>query len=374
MKILIISHTYIAAENRKNILALGCHAQVKVLLPKEWTDTVFPNLKFEVNESDDDYFNPRRVFYLSQSQYFFVNAVSYLRKFRPDVTIVEYNPWSLMFVQALLARTLFHKRTKMVCLVKKNTFVRSSSASGILKYRIAQMTARRVDIFIAASEMARQLLSSTFLVDDSRIRVVHHMGVDTSIFRPPEVYTNNGVVSIGYAGRLDSDKGVEDLVAAVADYVIPNSPNVKLKLLGRGRLSPLLREMAENWPWLEVHLPVPHAQVARFLRGLDIFVMPSRILPDHQEHDGHAVMEAMACGLATIGTRSGIITELLSGGAGYIVSPHVPEELGSALNTLIADADLRKNVALRGLEKARREFSLEHIAARKIEILNGLAT
>ncbi|MBT6118266.1 MAG: glycosyltransferase, partial [Rhodospirillaceae bacterium] len=89
------------------------------------------------------------------------------------------------------------------------------------------------------------------------------------------------------------------------------------------------RAREENW--LDVAPTVPHAAVAPFLRGLDLFCLPAHVLPDHEEHDAHALMEAMACGIACIGTRSGIIPELLDGKTGLLVPPADPPALAEAI-------------------------------------------
>ena len=96
------------------------------------------------------------------------------------------------------------------------------------------------------------------------------------------------------------------------------------------------------------------------------------MLEDHQEHDAHALMEALAVGVATIGTRSGIIPEILGEGVGLLVSPEAPDELAAAIEQLVNDHRARKTLGMRGRKKAEIEFALDVIAQRKIEIFQGV--
>jgi glycosyltransferase involved in cell wall biosynthesis len=72
-----------------------------------------------------------------------------------------------------------------------------------------------------------------------------------------------------------------------------------------------------------LHRTVPHGEVALFLQALDIFVLPTVAITPRLstlELDAHALQEAMACGVACIGSESGPIPEILQG-AGILVPP-----------------------------------------------------
>jgi glycosyltransferase involved in cell wall biosynthesis len=64
--------------------------------------------------------------------------------------------------------------------------------------------------------------------------------------------------------------------------------------------------------WTTFHGPRPNAELPDFLARLDAFVMPALVLPDHEEHDGVSLLEAMAMRVPCIGTRSGIIPEIIN--------------------------------------------------------------
>ena len=374
MKIAILSHSYLEPENRKNIVALSQVEQVVVVSPSTGPVLVFEKFRFDSSDFAKHLFLTFRPLYILPSQYVLLTLTMGFAHFKPDVIQVEYNPWSAMFLQALVARALFCRRAKLVCTIKKNTYRRYPGWRGWTKDRLARLMLARVDHIMAASAMVKRLYVSVFLFPSTRITVVHPLGVDTERFAPSSARENvpGDALVIGYCGRFEEEKGVTDLIAAAEQCREAGGRPIVLKLLGSGALEPQLARRASGSAWMEVFPPVSNAEVADFLRGLDIFVMPSRILADHQEHDAHSLLEALAVGVTVIGTRSGIIPEILSDGAGLLVNPEAPEELAAALSDLAQDVSKRHSFGERGRRKAEREFSLDRIAARNAEIFQGL--
>lgn len=114
-----------------------------------------------------------------------------------------------------------------------------------------------------------------------------------------------------------------------------------------------------------VREPVPHDEVPGFLRELDVFVLPSRVSEAHEEHDAHALLEAMAVGLPCVGTRSGITPEVIGEGNGVLAEANSVEALERALAELIVDPEQRRALAERARRKAIASFSPEALAERK---------
>ncbi len=215
-------------------------------------------------------------------------------------------------------------------------------------------------------------MTSYFSIPSSKISVCHHLGVDINLFKPDEgkqfVNDVSKPIVIGYCGRFDADKGIEDLVEAVHQVKERIARPVILSMLGGGTYNDWLRCQQEKFKWLQLIPRVTLSKVAGFLQKLDIFVLPSRILPDHQEHDAHALLEALSAGVASIGTNTGIIPEILGDGTGYLVDPERPDKLAMMLVSLINNSKERKALALRGRKKAIKEFAVDVIAQRKIDI------
>ncbi len=374
MKIAVYSHSYLEPENQKNIKALAAFSTVRVLLPRWGSVLLFSGYKFKTRNTWSDLFCPFQPIYVSKSQYLLKTITMGLNRFNPDIINVEYNPWSVMFLQMAISRALFFRHSKLLCTVKKNTYRRKKGLWGYVKDLIARCSLRWTDHIIAASEMTARLLEIEFSYPSHKITICHHLGVDTSLFKPRDSKLTDAEkpIAIGYCGRFDAEKGVTDLIEAVRRVKQQITQPVVLKLLGVGAYRELLdsqlAQEAREADWIEVLPAVPHAEVASFFQMLDIFVLPSRKLEDHEEHDAQALLEALASGVASIGTNSGIIPEIIGDGTGCLINSACPEELSGAIVKLIRRPNFRRELSQRGRKKAKAEFSIAVIAKKKLTI------
>jgi glycosyltransferase involved in cell wall biosynthesis len=258
-------------------------------------------------------------------------------------------------------------------MVKKNTYRRYPGLRGRLKRWVAAMGIERVDRFICASDMTARLYQREFGVERDRLTVATHIGVDTDAFRPAPGSLDRGDGSVvGYCGRLAVDKGITDLLEAVAICRSRSGLDVRLLLLGAGPLHGHLASYVLGHRWLEVLPPVPNHRVHEFLSVIDVFALPSRVLPDHEEHDAHALTEALAAGVPTVGTRSGIIPELLGDGTGFLVEPEDPRELAESLRRLLTSRKLQAELGERGRAKAIRCFALARVARERVSVYRSV--
>jgi glycosyltransferase involved in cell wall biosynthesis len=364
MKVLIVSHSYVAAENQKNIVALQQYAEVKVVVPHAFTDPILGRL--EPGEVDGNSYLVYRRLSLPRNQYLLTSSDLEMRAFKPDIVHIEYDPWASIFWQTLCAKTRYVPNARIVCTVKKNTLRDLPTPLQAIKVQLARYLLNKVDHIIAINEGVKRIYISKFSVSQKKLTIMQHLGVDLLVFSPAAPQTNRTPLIVGYCGRFELHKGVVDLVEAFAGIQRARPGSGQLRLLGSGMLRDQL--LARQEPWLEISPPVPHSAVADFLCGLDIFVLPSQIKPDYEEEDAHALMEAMGCGVACIGSSSGVIPELLSDGCGSLYSAGNQGELGDAIISLMDDAGRRESIAKRARARALQSLSVEHIAAQKAAI------
>jgi glycosyltransferase involved in cell wall biosynthesis len=77
------------------------------------------------------------------------------------------------------------------------------------------------------------------------------------------------------------------------------------------------------------------------------------VLPSFDEGFGIPALEAMAAGVPVVVSNRGALPEVV-GDAGLFIDPDDPESLITALERIIEDSDLRTNLAVRGLDRARQ--------------------
>jgi glycosyltransferase involved in cell wall biosynthesis len=223
---------------------------------------------------------------------------------------------------------------------------------------------------IAISQQVKEHLVSDFKLNPDKISVIHN-GIDTKEFGDNSARIDArkkfGVSEgflLGMIARLSDVKGHKYLIQAMPE-ILKIFPEAKLLIVGQGRLEPVLTRQVQDLGLKEKVIFVPEAkQTKEILAALDVFVMPSL-----QEGLGLALMEAMAQGLAVVGSSVGGIKTLIQDKRnGLLVAPSDPVALSQAIIKLLSDSGLRHSLG----EEARKfiiaNFSQEEMVD-KTEIL-----
>jgi glycosyltransferase involved in cell wall biosynthesis len=172
---------------------------------------------------------------------------------------------------------------------------------------------------------------------------------------------------VGYVGGLTVKKGIAELIEAVGITRDRTGRDIQLHLVGpHGQAS--LTALANRLPWVHTPGPIPNKDVPAFLGTLDAFVMPSLVLRDHEEHDGHALLEAMAAELPSLASTSGIIPELIEHEtSGLLHAPRDVETLANHLERLVTDAALRERLGRAARKSALDRAGLRSLAQQRLQ-------
>ncbi len=379
MEVSIISHNYLNKENSKKLIVLGEKVRLEVISPNSMSGAMFSyryKKNIRINELSSIRFYRKLSFPLLPFQYFLFSASFNFRKFRPDIIHIEYDPWNLIFLQTLFIKTLFRRKTPIICTIKQNTYTEYGFFITKIKDLIGKRCVKKVNCFIAISRKAASLYMKRFNVSSEKFVYSALFGVDVDLFKPctqERRKTIRGVYklpensfTIGYVGRFDRVKGVETLVGAIKKARESSGADLHLAFIGGGNSEDFLLKESKNNDWLHVLPKASREKVADFLKTLDIFVMPSHITEYHEEHDGIALLEAMSTGLPCIGTNSGIIPEILEDN-GIIVKAGDEDGLSSEILKLFYDKELRKKLGLLGRKTIMDKYSVESVASRHYE-------
>lgn len=185
-------------------------------------------------------------------------------------------------------------------------------------------------------------------------------GVDTAEFSPdgPRAELRNAPPAIVFLGRLERAKGVFDLVAAMPMVLARTS--AQLLFIGEGPDEQSLKsavEVAGLAAAVTFVGAIKNREVPRFLRSASVLAAPSRTTRRWAEQVGMSAIQAMACGVPVVSTRSGSIPEFIDDGVtGELVPEGDPAALASALVRLLADDGMHRRFALSAREQAVRRF------------------
>jgi glycosyltransferase involved in cell wall biosynthesis len=206
------------------------------------------------------------------------------------------------------------------------------------------------------------------------LAVIPQFGVDPTLYSPAVAVTNvkRQNIVIGYAGRLVSEKGIDVLLRACAGL---GRDGWDIEILGdgpeRSRLEALARECGIG-ERVRFFGQIPSTQAPDYYRRMDVLVLPSLSRPNWVEQFGRVLIEAMACGVAVVGSSSGEIPWVV-GEAGVIFPEGNVEALREVLSGLLADSDRRGELARRGRERVLAQFTQAHIAVATAEVYRELA-
>lgn len=372
MRLLYSGHTYLADENQKKLAAMVRHDGIElgVVVPHMWRDMVLETIYPHIDPQAHHRVFPTRIMFPgNEMRFFYLSVDLHMRRFRPDVIVVENGAGALAYTQFLLYKRRFAPRAKAVFFTWWNLSYRSRQPFHALE----QFNLRHSDGAIAGNHSAEFILRENGY--SGPLLVLPQLGVDATLFAPGDggelrPALGLGEFVIGYAGRLIPEKGLRVLMHALDGL----DRDFELLLVGKGPLEPELRAWGAALPAgqrLHLHPPVPHAHIPALMKTMDVLVLPSLTTPHWKEQFGHVLIEAMACGLAVVGSDSAEIPNVI-GGAGRVVPEDDPHHLGVALRELAANPDERAALGSQGRARVLGQFTHEQISARTIDFLFDL--
>jgi glycosyltransferase involved in cell wall biosynthesis len=116
------------------------------------------------------------------------------------------------------------------------------------------------------------------------------------------------------------------------------------------------------------HGQLSHREAMERMADCDLFILPS-----YTEGFPNVVVEAMALGKPIIATAVGAIPEMLEGGAGILVESRSAEQLGAAIQRVINDLALRKQLGERAQEKAMNKYTIDVVFGAYVSLWNRVS-
>jgi glycosyltransferase involved in cell wall biosynthesis len=269
-----------------------------------------------------------------------------IRDFRPDVVFAEQEPFSVAALQ----------------------WGTAAARAGI---PFGVQAAENLDrpFSPAARAIRRWILPGAAFVaarSPAAARLAVAWGARGSVeFAPHAVPTWRGSVSreradstpftVGYAGRLVPEKGIDDLLAAIGRLDAP----VRLLVAGGGPLLPRVEAASRDGVEVEVLSGLAYESMGEVLDRMDVLVLPSRTTPTWAEQFGRVLVEAMSRGVPVVGSDSGEIPWVIEVTGGGIAFPEGDvERMAAAIASLRGDPALRAELGRRGAEAVDRLFTV----------------
>jgi len=361
MRVLIVSKILGVAAYRGKLDAMAsqpCIDRLVAVAPPVWREPGGRALHFEPSANPTAYelrVEPIR-FNGNFHLFYWPTLRRILNDVRPDVVHLDEEPYNLATALGVLhaksvgARPLFFTWQNLLRrypppfnLLERFVFSRSRHA-------------------IAGSREALDVIRAKGFSGPSS--VIPQFGVDPTLFAPPPT-PPDGVPRIGFVSRLVEEKGVFILLDALARvrgdwrlHVIGIGP-----LLDQAKARASAAGLAHRVTW---EPGVSSIQMAERMRQFAILVQPSLTRRHWKEQFGRALMEAMACGVAVVGSDSGEIPHVI-GDVGMVVREGDSHALCSAIEQLLADQPLRAELGRRARTRVLQRFTHQRVAEQTVD-------
>jgi glycogen(starch) synthase len=299
-------------------------------------------------------------------------ALTRLGDWRPDV--VHAHDWLVAHPAVALADVL---AVPLVATVHATEAGRHagwlSSPLSRQVHSVEWWLARRADAVITCSAAMRDEAVELFDVDPATVAVLHN-GISPQAWQVParrvaaarRRLAPGGAPLLLYFGRLEYEKGVQDLIAALP-RIRRSHPGTRLAVAGTGTAVDMLVETARDHRVRRAiaflgHLP--DGELPAAVAAADAVVLPSRYEPF-----GIVALEAAAAGAPLVTSSAGGLGELVEDGCtGVSFAPGDVAGIARAVRTVLDDPAAAASRAAAARARLATDFDWQRIAAATAEV------
>jgi len=235
---------------------------------------------------------------------------------------------------------------------------------------------KRSSRIVTISQSTKNEIVSYFGINPQKVDVISPgfdnklFGIEQDLEYIDEIKSRFGIGGeyILYVGTLEPKKNINRLIDAFCQLKKQKGISEKLVIAGKSgwndkkifqkfKSSGFEKEIIYSGyvSYMELHL---------LMSGAEVFVFPSL-------HEGFGMppLEAMACGTPVIASNRSSLPEVV-GDAGILVDPYSVNAIADAIYRVISDADLRKDMRQKGLQRAKL-FTWEKSAKQLLGIIES---
>jgi glycosyltransferase involved in cell wall biosynthesis len=354
LRVLTISKPYVAETYRDKLALLdqALDLTIGLICPTSWAGQAF--------EGDETRFwtRPLDIVFDGRNHFHLYKGLDRaVAEFAPDVVNIEEEHYSAVTWQAI--RGARSAGAQCLFYTWQNIAKRYPPPFSLVE----RYTFRHAAVGVAGNAEASEILRSKGY--RGPVAVIPQMGVDVERFAPDSRSREEAKTSAGldpaafwlaYVGRLVEEKGIQDLIAAMA--ALDERADIRLAIVGGGPDASRLEEAAaELAPGRVVFTgALPSTDVAGLLQAADVVCLPSLTRPNWKEQFGRVLVEAMAAEAIVLASDSGEIPNVV-GDAGLIHAEGDVDAIAAAINRLYDDAALRESLRERGRRRVRERYT-----------------
>ena len=366
MRVLILSKALLSVEYRRKTDALAALPDIDlhVAIPAQWQEPRAQQVVFEPGPTPNYQLHMLPMHFNGRHHiHYYPTFGRLVRQLRPDVVHVDEESFNLA---TFLALWHAHRVGAATCFYNYANIARTYPPPFGWFERYAFATVRAA---LACSHEAAALIRAHGY--QGALHIMPQTGVDPTRFTPrPNVHRARTPFTVGYVGRLVPEKGVDDLLAALA--LLPDT--TQLRIVGGGSEATALQLQATALgiaPRITWQAPVPTHAMPAVMHQCDALVLPSRTTANWKEQFGRVLVEAMACGVPVVGSSSGEIPHVIGDG-GLIYAEGNRTDLAIQLTTLMQDGALYAAISARARQRVLAHYTQQALAQRYADVYRAM--
>jgi glycogen synthase len=226
-------------------------------------------------------------------------------------------------------------------------------------HAVESWLAHESDSLITCSASMSDEITELFGPGLVETRVIRN-GIDAALWPFAKRSPRTGPAHLMYLGRLEYEKGIHDLIAALP-RIRRTHPGTTLTIAGTGTQQKWLAEQARKHKVLKAvtfagHLD--HEQLVRLLHTADAAVLPS-----HYEPFGIVALEAAATGIPLVTSNVGGLGEaVINRQTGMSFAPRDIAGLASAVRAVLDDPAAAQRMAIAARDRLTSDFDWHTVA------------
>lgn len=357
-KLLIVSHAYLRNDIYSSLKYFNTKMNTICIAPRKYNLFFFKKNKKYLPLIDSFFFRKKFLF----------NNLKIVKNFNPNYILIEYNPWSLVFIQILIFCIKHKINTKIIIHIKDNRF----SKFLFIKKFLFNILKKKINCLLFASKNSKVNFEKNFKFDNKKLFIPIHP-IDTNFFKKKNKKRNQKII-FGFVGRPDKNKGLYILINALKKIY---KKNFYFKIL-----------LPENKFWMNKEQTIfedtkkidyikiyqnkfSKYNVIKFYRSIDIIICPTIENNFYAEQDGQVALENLSLNNIVVVSNSGFFKNLDNKIGLIKVNKMNPKNLSNKLNLIIKNYK-KINKFINNRKYIINNYSLKSVIKKKIEIFNSI--
>lgn len=289
----------------------------------------------------------------------------------PDVAgALIFSSAGLSFMEKGLMALMAQRFGKRVVFSPRSGLILDDIERSPLMRWLVPAVLRRCDVIVCQGQSWKRALGQIASVADHRLAVIPNwLDVGPYAELAQQRRRAHDPAVFLYLGWLERYKGIHDLIDAVAQ-ARDQLPGSRVIVCGSGTQDAAAREKIARLG-LEDIIEM-RGWVAGEAKNATLLEADVLVLPSHREGMPNALIEAMATGMAVIGTRVGGVPDVIvDDTVGVLLEPGDPRALGQAMVALARDPQRCHRLGIAAQRHARQNHDIANAWPRILHALQG---